>query len=151
MLFRSSTWGGLIGGGNELKVILDEHPTALEYSRNIVNIFDELINNLKSSKKTLSEEDKKVLTTKITQFITLEEELFQTARNIQTYSQLLKIVEAENRPQIVTEKHISSYVDKYNHLLNRYEKTGNSFQTLISLLKDCQADGGKGCQTDGDL
>ena len=80
----------------------------------------------------------------------LERELFETAWNIQKYSQLLKVVEAENRAEIITVADVTKYVSKYNHLLNRYDKTGSSFNTLISLLKDCCEGGeesGENCKT----
>lgn len=143
---RGSTWGGsMVGGADNIKAILAEHPTAIEYSRNISNIFSELLENLRASGKTLSDRDTETLTKKVRDFVRIEGELFQTAQNIQLYAQLIKILEAEKRSEIITESHIKNYVEKYNHLLGKYEKTGNSFNTLISLLKDCNEDGGKGC------
>jgi hypothetical protein len=146
-----STWGSMGGGGGD-KVFLAEHETSLEYSHNIVTILGKLTSNLKSLGKTLSEDDINKIEDKLSQFERLERELYETARDIQTYSQLIKVLEAENRKEIITDSHIKKYVEKYNHLLNRYEKTGSSLSTLASLLKDC-SDGGdsKGCETDGEL
>ena len=147
---RGSTWGGMAGGGpTDMKVFLQDHQTGLEYSRNVQTIIDELLANLKSSGKTFDKSELDVISKKKAQFEVMERELFDIAWNIQKYSQLLKIVEAENRPEIITREHVEKYVEKYNNLVNRYEKTGSSFNTLISLLKDCTedvSDGGK-CKT----
>lgn len=146
---RGSTWGGMAGGGSNVKVFLQDHQTALEYSRNVQIIIDELLANLKSSGKTFDKSELDAISMKKTQFEAMERELFDIAWNIQRYSQLLKVVETENRPEIITFKHVEKYVEKYNSLLNRYEKTGNSFNTLISLLKDCAEDkeNGDECKT----
>lgn len=148
-IVRGSTWGSMAGGGDEQKVFLQNHDTGLEYSRNIGKILNELITNLRqNSNKTLSAEEAKSIGAKLEQFENLEHELFETAWNIQKYSQLLKVVEAENTSEIITEDHVKRYVEKYNHLLNRYERTGNSFNTLISLLKDCcDGDNSGDCKT----
>ncbi len=135
--------GGMKGGENDIKVFLQDHQTGLEYSRNVQKIIFELVENLKrNSNKTLSEDEIKSIGKKLKDFEMLERDLFETAWNIQKYSQLLKVVEAENRPEIITVAHVEKYVSKYNHLLGRYDKTGSSFNTLISLLKDC-CDGGE--------
>jgi hypothetical protein len=146
---RGSTWGGMAGGGSDIKVYLQDHQTALEYSRNVQMIIDELIANLKSSGKTLDKSEIDAIISKKAHFEAMERELFDYAWTIQKYSQLLKVVETENRPEIITYGHIEKYVEKYNNLLNRYEKTGNSFNTLISLLKDCAEDkeNGENCKT----
>jgi hypothetical protein len=146
---RGSTWGGMAGGGTDVKVFLQDHQTGLEYSRNVQTIIDELLANLRTSGKTFSKADLDAISKKKADFEVMERDLFETAWNIQKYSQLLKVVESENRPQIITTEHVEQYVEKYNGLLNRYEKTGNSFNTLISLLKDCSEDGEKGdnCKT----
>jgi len=150
-IVRGSTWGGAMTGGADVKPLLMEHPSAFEYSRNISQIFTELLNGLRASGKTLSESEFSSLAQKLTNFQNLEKELFETASNIQLYSQLIRILDAEKKKETVTETHIKQYVNKYNHLLDRYEKTGSSFQTLISLLNDCTDDGGQGCKTDGPL
>lgn len=147
---RGSTWGGMAGGGpSDIKVFLQDHQTGLEYSRNVQTIIDELLANLKSSGKTFDKSELDIISKKKAQFEVMERELFDIAWNIQKYSQLLKIVEAENRPEIITREHVEKYVEKYNSLVNRYEKTGSSFNTLISLLKDCTEDGSDGgkCKT----
>ena len=147
---RGSTWGGMAGGGNpDIKVFLQDHQTALEYSRNVQTIIDELLANLKTSGKTFSKDELNAIGRKKRDFEMMERDLFETAWYIQKYSQLLKVVEAENRPEVITRDHVEKYVEKYNGLLGRYEKTGNSFNTLISLLKDCAEDGEKGadCKT----
>jgi hypothetical protein len=141
---RGSTWGSMGGGGGENKIFLQEHDTGLEYSRNIQRIIAELLENLRSSSnKHLSDSELESIKDKLVRFEELEQELFSTAWNIQKYSQLLKVTEAENRRETITEDDVKRYVEKYGHLLNRYEKTGNSFNTLISLLKDC-------CDGDGE-
>lgn len=150
-IVRGSTFGSMAGGGDELKVFLQDHQTGLEYSRSVQKIIAELVDNLqKNSNKTLSEDEIRSIATKLKEFELLERNLFETAWNIQKYSQLLKVVEAENRPEIITVSHVEKYVSKYNHLLNRYDKTGSSFNTLISLLKDCcdgGEDSGENCKT----
>jgi len=147
-IVRGSTWGGMVGGGPDVKVFLQDHQTALEYSSNVQRILDELLANLRTSGKTFSKEELDAINKKKAQFEEMERELFGIAWNIQKYSQLLKVVEAENRPETITREHIERYVEKYNGLLGRYEKSGNSFNTLISLLKDCAEDGEKGdCKT----
>ena len=148
-IVRGSTWGGAMTGGAEVKPLLMEHPSAFEYSRNISQIFTELLNGLKASGKTLSEAEFASLEQKLASFQNMEKDLFETARNIQLYSQLIRILDAEKKKETITESHIKQYVSKYNHLLDRYERTGSSFQTLISLLNDCSDDGGQGCRTDG--
>jgi hypothetical protein len=141
---RSSTWGSMAGGGDVQKTFLQDHETGFEYSRNVGKIIMVLIDNLKrNSNKTLTTEEIKSIGDKLARFEDLERELYETAVNIQKYSQLLKIVEAENKPEIITVSHVKQYVDKYNHLMTRYDKTGSSFNTLISLLKDC-CEGGEG-------
>lgn len=146
---RGSTWGGMVGGGPDVKVFLQDHQTALEYSSNVHKIIDELIANLKTSGKTFSKEELSAISKKKAQFEEMERELFDIAWTIQKYSQLLKVVESENRPETITRAHVERYVEKYNGLMGRYEKSGNSFNTLISLLKDCAEDGekGEGCKT----
>jgi hypothetical protein len=145
---RGSTWGSMMLGGGSEKVFQQDHQTGLEYSRNIQKIIGELVKNLENSNKTLTDEEKRTIAKKMRDFEVLERELFETAWNIQKYSQLLKVVEAESRPEIISYKHIEKYVEKYNHLLSRYERNGNSFNTLISLLKDCCDGGeGEGCKT----
>lgn len=146
-IVRGSTWGSMSGGGDK-KTFLQEHDTAFEYSHNIFKIFNELLENLRNSGKNLNDDDLKILNTKLADFKKLEENLLITAKDIQTYSQLLKVLEAEKRSEIITESHIKKYVEKYNHLLNKYEKTGSSFNTLISLLKDC-GDDDKATSKDG--
>jgi hemerythrin-like domain-containing protein len=137
----------MLGGGSE-KVFQQDHQTGLEYSRKIQKIIGELVKKLENSNKTLTDEEKRTIAKKMRDFEVLERELFETAWNIQKYSQLLKVVEAESRPEIISYKHIEKYVEKYNHLLSRYERNGNSFNTLISLLKDCCDGGeGEGCKT----
>jgi len=148
-IVRGSTWGGAMTGGAEVKPLLMEHPSAFEYSRNISQIFTELLNGLKASGKTLSEAEFASLEQKLASFQNMEKDLFETARNIQLYSQLIRILDAEKKKETITESHIKQYVSKYNHLLDRYERTGSSFQTLISILNDCSDDGGEGCKTDG--
>lgn len=141
---RSSTWGSMAGGGDVQKTFLQDHETGFEYSRNVGKIIMVLIDNLKrNSNKTLTTEEIKSIGDKLARFEDLERELYETAVNIQKYSQLLKIVEAENKPELITVSHVKQYVDKYNHLMTRYDKTGSSFNTLISLLKDC-CEGGEG-------
>jgi hypothetical protein len=147
---RSSTWGSMGGGGGELrKTFLQDHETGFEYSRNVGKIIMVLIENLKkNSNKTLTAAELNSIGDKLLKFENLEKELYETAVNIQKYSQLLKIVEAENKPETITVNHVKQYVDKYNHLMNRYDKTGSSFNTLISLLKDCceGGEGGENCK-----
>jgi hypothetical protein len=146
---RGSTWGGMVGGSTDIKMYLQDHQTALEYSRNVQMIIDELLASLRASNKTFNKADLDVINKKKTDFEMLERELFDIAWNIQKYAQLLKVAEVENRPEVISREHVEKYVEKYNGLLNRYEKTGNSFNTLISLLKDCADDGGDGkdCKT----
>lgn len=144
---RGSTWGSMLGGSGE-KVFQQDHQTGLEYSRNVQKIIAELVKNLESSHKTLTDEEVRTIGKKMADFERLERELFETAWNIQKYSQLLKVVEVEARPELVSYKHIEKFVEKYNHLLSRYERNGNSFNTLISLLQDCCEGGeGDGCKT----
>jgi hypothetical protein len=148
---RGSTFGSMMGGGDEVKVFMQDHQTGLEYSRNVQKIIGELVENLqRNSNKTLSDAEVSSIGKKLKDFEMLERDLFETAWNIQKYSQLLKIVEVENRPEIISVSHVEKYVSKYNHLLNRYDKTGSSFNTLISLLKDCCEGGeesGENCKT----
>ena len=145
-----STWGSMSGGG-DTKVFLQEHDTALEYSNNINKTLLELVSNLKASGKELSKDDIATISVKIGQFEQLEKELYETAQNIQTYSQLIKVLEAEKKREIITDAHIRKYVEKYNHLLNRYEKTGSSLSTLVSLLSDCSGSNSTNCETNGAL
>jgi hypothetical protein len=148
-----STWGSMVGGSGN-KVFLAEHDTTMEYTHNIMNILKKLLNNLTNLGKDLTEDDQKLIFSKVTAFEQLEKELFQTAKNIQTYSQLLKVVETQgNRHEIISESHIKKYVEKYNHLLGRYEKTGSTLNTLISLLTDCSGPNNEGtnCQPTGPL
>lgn len=144
-----STWGSMVGGGE--KVFLAEHNTAMDYSHNVGNILRKLLENLTNLGKDLSKEDLEIISKKLADFDKLEKELFETAKNIQTYSQLLRILETENRKEIITTDHIKKYTEKYNHLLGRYEKTGSTLNTLVSLLNDCAGDDGKNCDTNGEL
>jgi hypothetical protein len=49
----------------------------------------------------------------------------------------------------VSENHIKQFINTYQHLLGRYEKSGNTLQTLISLINECTD--GKSCVNDGEL
>ena len=149
-IVRGSTFGSMAGGSNKLKPFLQNHQTGIEYSRNVQNIIFELVENMqKTANKTLTDKELDSIMLKLKNFEMLERELFKTAWDIQKYSQLLKVVEAENRPELITYEHIKKYVDKYNHLSTRYDKTGSSFNTLISLLKDCCEgdESGENCKT----
>jgi len=133
---RGSTWGSMVGGSQE-KVYLQDHQTVLQYSRKIHTIIDELLDNLRKSGKELTEAEIVSISRKKQQFEQMEKELFDFAWNIQRYSQLLKVVETGNRKEIITEEHVRNYVNKYNNLIERYDKTSSSLNTLISLLQDC--------------
>jgi hypothetical protein len=138
---RGSTWGAMIGGAEpETKVFLDDHQTGLEYSKTIQKIIFELMENLKRTGKTFNKADTEVIAKKLTSFEQLERELFEIAWYIQKYSQLLKIAESENRPELITRQHVENYVNKYNDLASKHEKTGNALNLLASLLSDCSKD-----------
>jgi hypothetical protein len=138
---RGSTWGAMIGGAEpETKVFLDDHQTGLEYSKTIQKIIFELMENLKRTGKTFNKADTEVIAKKLTSFEQLERDLFEIAWYIQKYSQLLKIAESENRPELITRQHVENYVNKYNVLASKHEKTGNALNLLASLLSDCSKD-----------
>jgi hypothetical protein len=152
-IVRGSTFGSMAGGSGtsgQIKTFLQDHQTGLEYSRNVTKIISDLIANMKkTSNKTLTDAEINKIEAKLTQFEMLERELFETAWNIQKYSQLIKILDAGNRPELITEDQIKQYVHKYNGVSDRYERTGSSLNTLISLLKDCAEGGesGEKCKT----
>lgn len=151
-VFRGMTHNGIMSGGtHEEATFLTDHNTTLEYSRSIVELIQNLLAKMRDSGKQLDENDKKSLTDKLARFADLERQLFDTAKNIQKYAQLVKIVgDDKNARELVNEAHIQRYVDKYNNLLSRYERTGDSFSTLASLLKDC-CEGKKECETNGEI
>ena len=144
-----STWGAMVGGAEPV-AFLEEHQTGMECTNQIHIIMSKLLNNLKSKNKILSEEDIRSLNHKLATIKTYEQELYDTLRKIQLYSQLVNVMDAEHRKEIVTENQIKKYVEKYDHLLNRYQKTGNTLSTLISLLQDC-SDGSGDCDTNAEL
>jgi hypothetical protein len=145
-----STHGGVMSGGSgEPKTAILNRGTRIQYSNDVAQILGRLIGNLKGFGKILSKEDTQKLDKKMQEFSQLEKQLYDTANKIQLYAQLLKIVDTDHRSETVSENHIKQFINTYQHLLGRYEKSGNTLQTLISLINECTD--GKSCVNDGEL
>jgi hypothetical protein len=145
-----STYGGVMSGGSgEPKTAILNRGTRIQYSNDVAQILGRLIGNLKGFGKILSKEDTQKLDKKMQEFSQLEKQLYDTANKIQLYAQLLKIVDTDHRSETVSENHIKQFINTYQHLLGRYEKSGNTLQTLISLINECTD--GKSCVNDGEL
>ena len=133
--------GVLFGGAvAESKVYTDKFDTAPSFTKNITTIFKKLLANLKSNNKILNEDDQQQLKDKLDKFAALEQELYDTAYAIMKYSNLAKMMDANQNEEFLTVKHIKNYVNKYNGLLDRHDKSYNAFNTLISLIKGCNKD-----------
>jgi hypothetical protein len=145
---RTSSMTG--GGGDAKPVFLDTHTTRPQFTNEIVGMMKKLVANLNNNGKILSNSDVNSITEKVNQFEKLENQLYETAKRIQDYSQLIKVAEMSGRRETVTEDHIKQYIEKYNSLLGRYDKTGNTLSSLMSLLTEC-AGSDASCKTDGAL
>jgi ribosomal protein S13 len=137
---RGSTWGTMFGGsaGSE-RTYMGQHPTRGCYT-DVQGILGKLVFKMNATNAFLNEKDRKTIATKISEFEKLETELHKYALNIQKLTQLRNLQGVENRKEMVSLEQIDRLVEKYNSVAQRHERTGNSFQTLISLIQECTGD-----------
>lgn len=138
--------GSFFGGGDstnsenpqydKLKVFKQAHKTGPGFTNQVALILTKLLKDMESSSNNvLSPSDQHKITERLGKFLSLEQELYETAFNIQKFTQLSKALGDNPNKQYVSEKHIENYVNKYKGLVDKFDKSSNGMNTLISLLK----------------
>ena len=140
-LITSGLQFGLVGGGNDPKtgVVLNEVEVVPQFATNIAEDIKHLLNNLKSTNKTLRSSEIEKINKELNEFQALEIELYKKILTINKYIKIAYLMNDNNNEYVSLDK-IRQEIANYTDYFKDYSAKDLELKNIGSFLRQYSKD-----------